>query len=318
MGDRGVGDFIDNKGGPALFEQVKPCLEEAQLAFVNLECPISDKGVRNGVKEYTFRATTGLTEGLVSAGIDVVSLANNHVLDYGQTALLDTIQRLDDAGVAHAGAGKNIAEAAAPVIMATPAGTVAVLAASEIVPGGFAATAQQPGTNAAVPNYEKLITAIKAAAKRTDFVIVSMHWGTEYTNTPNAGQRELAHEMIDAGADLIIGHHPHVIQGMEVYKDRLIAYSLGDFVFDRHSRRETGEAFVLQVTLAHKGAPYVEVVPVYLDEATGVPSRATGEEADAILGRLAKLSSGLGLRLLQTGGTAWLPNIPASPYTTWF
>lgn len=318
MGDRGVGDFVDGKGGPALFAQVRPYLESAQLSFINLECAVSDKGVRNPVKEYTFRAPTGLTEGLVSAGIDVVSLANNHVLDYGRSALLDTIRRLDDAGVAHAGAGKNLAAAAAPAIMATPAGTVAVLAASEIVPGGFGASAEQPGTNPAVPDYKRLLSAIKSAASRTDFVIVSMHWGTEYTTSPNAGQRELAHAMIDAGADLVIGHHPHVIQGMELYKDKLIAYSLGDFVFDHHSRRETGEAFVLQVTLAQKGAPYVEAIPVYLDEETGAPSRVTGDEADVILGRLVKLSAGLGLRLLRGEDTAWLPNIPGSPYGTWF
>jgi len=117
MGDRRVGTFIDENGGVPLFESVKPYMEDAHLAFVNLEGPISDTGTRNSVKEYTFRARLGLLDGLLSAGIDVVSLGNNHSLDYGWTALSDCIERLDAAGVKHAGAGADITAAATPAAL---------------------------------------------------------------------------------------------------------------------------------------------------------------------------------------------------------
>jgi poly-gamma-glutamate synthesis protein (capsule biosynthesis protein) len=304
-----VGHFIDEYGGPSVLAKVKPFLESAHLAFINLECPISDKGTRTVGKEYTFRGRTALVEGLVSAGIDVVSLANNHVLDYGQTALRDTIRLLDEAGVAHAGAGTDSSQAAAPTLLITPAGTVALLAFTEIIPGGFEATSTRGGVNPAVPDYKKMLSAIKAAAAKTDFVVVSMHWGTEYTRRPSSGQQTLAHRAIDAGADLIIGHHPHVIQGIELYKDKLIAYSLGDFVFDHYSR-QTGEAFVFRVSLPRQGPPALEIVPVYLDDKNGVPSPVSGAEADTILGRLTSLSADLGLKLVQEGDRAKLADDP--------
>jgi poly-gamma-glutamate capsule biosynthesis protein CapA/YwtB (metallophosphatase superfamily) len=298
LGDRGVGRFIDAKGGAPVFAAVEPLLKTADVAFVNLECPISDKGNRNPTKEYTFRGRPALVEGLNSGGIDVVSLANNHTLDYGKAALLDTVARLDDAGVGHAGAGANVSEAEKPAMLRTSAGSVAVLAFTEIIPGGFAATSKQAGVNAVLPNHKKVVAAIATAAEKADFVIVSFHWGTEYTSEPTQEQRLLAHQAIDAGADLVIGHHPHVIQGMELYHDKLIAYSMGDFVFDHYSR-ETGEAFVLRVALSPAGALSLEATPVYLDESTGVPAPVSGAEADRILDRLGALSARLGLELTR-------------------
>lgn len=233
-----------------------------------------------------------------------MSLANNHALDYGPAALLDTIARLDRAGISHAGAGADATQASAPALLITPAGTVSVLAFTDIIPGGFAATAKTPGVNVTTPDRKRLLEAVRAAAAKTDFVIVSFHWGTEYDPSADQNQRELAHRVIDAGADLIIGHHPHVIQGLELYRDRLIAYSLGDFVWD-HWSRETGETFVLRVTLARSALPVIEVVPVYLDEVTGVPAPISGEGAARILGRLARLSADLGLNLTVAEDRAW-------------
>ncbi len=296
LGDRGVGLFMDEKGGEPVFAQVKPLLEDAQLAFVNLEGPISDKGTRASWKEYTFRARPALLDGLVSGGVDIVSLANNHSMDYGASALVDTLARLDEAGIYHAGAGADAAAASAPTLITTAAGTVAVIAITDIIPGGFAAGSDSPGVNVTTPDRKKLLAAVEAANEKADFVIVSLHWGIEYK--PNAGQdqRKLAHQLVDAGADLVLGHHPHVIQGLELYRNRLIAYSFGDFVWDHYSR-ETGETFVLQVAVPRAGPPSFEVIPVYLDSTTGVPAPVTGEEAAAILGRLARLSADLGLQL---------------------
>jgi len=309
LGDRQVGDFIDKKGGAAVFAGVRPYLEKADVAFVNLECPVSTKGTAVKTKKYTFRGRPQLVDGLISAGIDVVSLANNHSLDYGTAALLDTVSRLDKAGVAHAGAGANAKAAQAPAILDTPAGTVAVLAFTDIIPGGFAAGPKTAGVNPASPDRARVLASIKAAAAKADYVIVSFHWGIEYTGNADQDQRKLAHEAIDAGADLVLGHHPHVIQGMELYHNKLVAYSMGDFVFDHYSR-VTGEAYILQLSLPPQGAPSFEVVPVYLNESTGVPEPVTGKAADSILARLSKLSASLGLQLTRAGDHAVFSGSP--------
>jgi poly-gamma-glutamate synthesis protein (capsule biosynthesis protein) len=302
-GDRNVGTYIDKHGGKAALAKVKPFLEDAHVAFINLEGPISDKGSPVDGKEYTFESRTALAAGLADAGIDVVSLANNHSRDYGASALLDTFERLKAVGVKWAGAGANAEAAYSPAILDTPAGTVAILAFSAITTW-YGAGSDSAGT-ATTTSHERVLAAVRAAAKKADYVIVSFHWGTEYEGTAGSGQRSLAHKVIDAGADLILGHHPHVIQGMEIYKDKLIAYSLGDFVFD-HYKRVTGEAFVLQVTLDKSGPPTAEIIPVYLSDPWGIPAPVKGSEAKVILDRLAKYSSALGLELKRSGDHAFI------------
>jgi poly-gamma-glutamate capsule biosynthesis protein CapA/YwtB (metallophosphatase superfamily) len=304
QGDRKVGTYIDAHGGAAALAKVRPYLQTADLAFVNLEGPISDKGTKLAWKEYTFRSRLALAQGLAAAGVDVVSMANNHAVDCGQSALLDTIARLDKVGIEHAGAGKDISAARTPAMLSTPAGTVAVLAFTDKFASGFAAGTGRPGV-APISDGTKIIEAIKAAKDKADYVIVSFHWGTEYTTKAAAYQRALAHRAIDAGADLILGHHPHVIQGLEVYKDKLIAYSLGDFVFD-HRPGITGQAFVLRVTLHHSGPPVARIIPVYLSDSSGIPAVVTGDTADIILDRLTALSASLGTKLTRSGDQAWL------------
>ncbi len=302
MGDRKVGTFIDKNGGAALFESVKPYMEDAHLAFINLEGAISDTGARNSAKEYTFQARPGLMDGLLSAGIDVVSLANNHSLDYGWKALSDCISRLDTAGIKHAGAGADFDAAAAPAVLDTPAGKVSVIAVSQIT-AGFAATSKRAGTyyiSSSVSKNKGLTDRVTQAAQQSDFVIVSLHWGTEYDSTADSLQVGLAHALVDAGADLVLGHHPHVIQGMEIYKDKLIVYSMGDFVWDWHSAY-TGDAFVLRVTVPPDGPPWGTVVPVFLSRSTGAPAVTDGENAGRILSRLTKLSAKHGLELIRDG-----------------
>ncbi|MBN1629449.1 MAG: CapA family protein [Thermoleophilia bacterium] len=303
LGERGPGYFMDKHGGAAVFEKVKPLLEPAALSFVNVEGPISTTGTRASWKEYTFRGRPALADGLASAGIDVISLANNHSMDYGAKALLDTFVRLNDVGVQWAGAGANSAEAAEPAMLITPAGIVAVLAFTDIIPGGFAAGSQSPGVNVTTPDRKKILSAVEAANKKADFVIVSFHWGEEYTGQAARAERKLAHQVVDVGADLVLGHHPHVLQGLELYRNRLIAYSLGDFVWD-HYRPVTGETVILQITMQRAGPPSFVAIPIYLDEVTGVPYPVTGDHAASILGRLAQYSSDLGLQLTIEGDRA--------------
>jgi poly-gamma-glutamate capsule biosynthesis protein CapA/YwtB (metallophosphatase superfamily) len=310
QGDRKVGTYIDAHGGDSALAKVAPYLKTADLAFINLEGPISNKGSKNTSKPYTFRSRTALADGLATAGIDVVSMANNHAVDWGTSALLDTITRLDAAGVAHAGAGEDVAAARAPALLKTPAGTVAVLAFTDKFTGGYAAGTEHPGV-ATIGDGAKVIEAVKAAKLKADYVIVSFHWGTEYSFTAASYQRSLAHKVIDAGADLILGHHPHVVQGLEIYKDKLIAYSLGDFLFD-HRPGPTGQAFVLRVTMRESGPPVARIIPVYLSDSSGIPAVVTGSSADAVLDRLIKLSAAFGLTVTRSGDVAWI----GSPDTT--
>ena len=303
MGDRQVGTFIDARGGQAVLADVATLLADAHVAFVNLESPLSDQGTRNKDKSVTFRGRTALVEGLAAAGVDVVSLANNHALDWAAPALLDTISRLTQSGIAVAGAGPDLEAARAPALLDTPAGRVAVLAYTDVLPVGFSAGAARPGVNPARGDPERLLADVAGAAAASDYVIVSFHWGLEYEGYAHEGQRSLAHDVVDAGADLVIGHHPHVLQGLEIYKDRLIAYSLGDFVFDHYSRA-TGEAVVLRVTIRPSGPPSFTIVPVYLVDPHGIPAPVFGEEADAILTRMEEFSGRLGLTLVRAGDVA--------------
>jgi len=299
IGDRQVGRFIDANGGKAVLTGVGPLLRDADLAFVNLESTASDQGQRKADKDVTFQGRPALLEGLVAAGIDVVSLANNHALDFGPAALADTRKRLEVAGIAHAGAGPDLQASRTPARLETTGGSVELLAYTSIVPEGFFPGQSSAGVNP-LREPEVLLAEIRAAAKRSDWVIVSLHWGVEYEEAPLQEQVVLAHQAVDAGADLILGHHPHVLQGVELYKGRLIVYSLGDFVFD-HRSRATGEAFVLRARLQPGGGGTFSMVPVYLDDTYGIPAQVTGAEADAILDRLAQASAALGTKLQREG-----------------
>jgi poly-gamma-glutamate synthesis protein (capsule biosynthesis protein) len=166
-------------------------------------------------------------------GVDVVSLANNHVFDYGSQAFLDTLDTLTAAGIPCAGAGRNLNDAMRARYFLAGGMKLAYIAAAhtESYMYSFPATAEKPGL---LPCYEgdALLRAVKDARKRADFVIVYLHWGIEYEPMPEKRQVELAHSLIDSGADAVLGTHPHVLQGLEFYKDKPIAYSLGNFWFN--------------------------------------------------------------------------------------
>jgi poly-gamma-glutamate synthesis protein (capsule biosynthesis protein) len=173
--------------------------------------------------------------GLRAAGIDAVSVANNHTLDFGREALLQTLAHLKAASLSAAGAGKNAADAHKPVLLTADGRRVALVAASRVLPAGWHAGASHPGIAGAY-DPAKLLRAIAAARPSADVVVAYLHWGVERAPLPEAYQRKLARRCIDAGADLVIGSHPHVLQGFEYYKDKLIAYSLGNFVFTNHGK----------------------------------------------------------------------------------
>jgi poly-gamma-glutamate synthesis protein (capsule biosynthesis protein) len=182
-------------------------------------------------KKYTFRASPH-TMPFVARYFDAVSLANNHTGDFGKGALVEEMERLARAGVRYFGGGRNLREAHAPLIVEKKGVRIALLGYNEFRPRAFEAGPETPGV--AWSDDDQVVADLKAvrASGRADVVITFMHWGREYQFQPNDRQRSLARLMIDSGADIVIGGHPHVTEGAEYYKDKLIVYSLGNFVFD--------------------------------------------------------------------------------------
>ncbi|MBC7266674.1 MAG: CapA family protein [Coriobacteriia bacterium] len=300
--DRRVASLIAASGGRAPLARVASLLSRADITVGNLESPLSSRGSRNLEKDVTFRGDPRGVEGLAAAGFDFLSLANNHVLDYGPDALADTVALLDQHGIGHAGAGADRSAAWRPAAAERNGARVAFLSFSHILPAGFVATDSKAGLARGRGNMDAVCEAIRQAKSENDYVIVSFHWGVEYQDDCNAEQVRDAHAAIDAGADMVLSHHPHVIQAVERYKGRLIAYSLGDFVFDHYSRK-TGEAFVLQAELGPDGVGAVRIVPVYLD-VNGRPEVVTGEAARVILERLRAISAKHGTTVVLHGDEA--------------
>ena len=243
------------------FEKIGPMLKAADLAFANLECPVSDVG-RNKGHLYSFRADPRVMEGLNFAGFDVLSVANNHMDDWGHAALVDTLDRLRAAGIRPVGAGRNDLEAHYPVLVNLHGVRIAFLAYVDVPPKDATAGLDRPGVAWLVP--DRALADIRFARPLADIVIVSLHWGIEYMRKPQKRQVELAHRMIDAGADLIVGGHPHIVQPLEEYKGKYIAYSLGNFIFDQHDP-PTHHGLMLKVTLDGKKISSVEGIPIDID-----------------------------------------------------
>ncbi len=200
---------------------------------VNEEFPFSSRGTQAADKQYTFRLAPEKVSIFKEIGIDAVTLANNHALDYGTEALLDTCDVLDGAGILHTGAGKDLDAAKQPVVFEKNGQRVALIGATRVIPqADWAATKGHPGMLSSYEvSVEPLLSQIAECHAAGEKVVVLIHWGIERDETPQEYQRALAKRYIDAGADLVIGSHPHVLQGIEYYKGKPIFYSLGNFIF---------------------------------------------------------------------------------------
>lgn len=215
------------------------------LTVGNLECVVSTLGSPQP-KEFTFEADPKAFERLRAASFDVMSVANNHSGDYGKLAFGDMLGQLLLHGIQPLGGGMNLAEAHQPVIRTIRTTRLGFLAYCEIEPQSFVATATTPGHAWLDP--DMMQSDIKAARPRVDFLIVFTHWGIEYQLAETDHQQAMARLAIDAGADLVVGAHPHVIQPYEMYRGKLIVYSLGNFVFDLMTGTE-GLGNVLALTV---------------------------------------------------------------------
>lgn len=234
------------------------------LTIVNLECAVSDLGDPEP-KAFVFRCDPEALPPMRTAGVEVANLANNHSNDYGTEALLDSVARLDGAGIAPVGAGANSAEAHEPAIFEINGWTVAVLGFGGVVPTeAWLATEDRPGI-ADGDTVETMVAAVRAADEVADLVLVTIHWGTELDTEPRPDDRERAEAMIAAGADAIFGHHTHRLQPLEMLSGVPVAWGLGNFVWPTLSDAGRRTA-VAQVVIEPDGFVAACLLPAYIEK----------------------------------------------------
>jgi len=258
MLDRGVEYMIENYGEGDYrfpFLKIADFLREADILFGNLEGPISDKGQKVG-SIYSFRNAPEAINGLVFAGFDILSIANNHIFDYGREAMEDTFLRLKEAEIDYLGGGFEEKEAHSPILKNVNGTQIAFLGYTNL---GLEYWAAKEDNSGIAWLDERIVGDIETAKEKADIVVVSMHFGEEYQAQPNTEQKSFAQLAIDSGADLVIGHHPHVRQPVEQYEKGFIAYSLGNFVFDQGFSEETKRGLLLKVLI--KDNKIIEVIP---------------------------------------------------------
>ena len=284
---RGVGRAIARSGPDYPFEHVAPLVRQADLAIFNLECAISEDGIPIE-KRYSFKAAPIAAAGLARAGFDVAILANNHSVDCGRRVLPETLSVLRSHNISPVGAGRSAAEAAAPLIVERSGLRIAVLARTFVLPDGVIYREDVP--TIAVYDPDRIEQDVRAAARQADIVVVSLHWGIEYARQPQESQRRIARAagridmsasapnkfkrrlVEEVGADLVIGHHTHTPQPIERYRNGLIAYSLGNFVFDSHA--EGGRrGLLLQCRVGADGVEDHEAIPIRIERAQPHPAR---------------------------------------------
>ena len=257
-----VGPAIASHGGAYPWAIVGSTLRGADITVGNLETAVSTRGVA-AVKEFTFR---GPPEALVPmrdvAGFDVLTLANNHTVDFGRDALVDTLKAVHAAGIRSIGAGANDLQARRPAIVEAGGLRVAFLGYSDVNPSGFNATSTSPGT--AKADVAAITADVHAALRRADVAVCFFHWGVELHADPDARQRQFASACLNAGAQVVLGAHPHVLGGVATPAPHaLVAWTLGNFVFPSGS--VTGRTAILHLALGADGVRGYRLIPVRID-----------------------------------------------------
>jgi poly-gamma-glutamate capsule biosynthesis protein CapA/YwtB (metallophosphatase superfamily) len=280
------------------FGPIAATLSAADLTIVNLETAITTRGTPEP-KEFKFRTVPKALDAVRAAGIDVVSLANNHTLDYGQVGLADTLAAVKAAQMPVFGAGANAAEAYAPWLTTVKGVKIAVLGFSQVheLEATWAAKDNRGGI-AMAGDLPRVTAAVTAARQQADLVIVFNHWGTEGAQCPNAEQRTFAAKLAAAGADIIVGAHAHTLQGDGWLGRTYVAYGMGNFLWYRASRStETG---VLKLTVRGRTVVKNELHPAVVSN-TGQPVPLTGTAATKLTQRYAGLRACTGLAVSPTG-----------------
>ncbi|OAB39873.1 hypothetical protein PMSD_02070 [Paenibacillus macquariensis subsp. defensor] len=272
------------------FKYVADLFQKDDLTIANLETPVTTAGVGATNKQYVFKSSPKALDALKKAGMDAVGLANNHILDQGVPGLLDTLKHLEESKLQYAGAGKNADEAYAPEYFTRQGVKIALVAVSRVVPDtDWFALKGRPGVASAYDPTAAL-QSIAKARNNADIVIVMAHWGEERALIPNVNQTQLAHKFVDAGADLVIGSHPHVLQGLEQYKGKWIAYSTGNFIFTKSATPSTWKTAVFATTCTPKGECKIKLIPFHAE--IGQPVPMSDKEGQQLFKEMQALSIG--------------------------
>lgn len=287
-----VGRRIVRKGPLAPWTRVKSYFDQADLMVGNLECVISRIGEPWPTKAIHLRTPLAAADSLVAGGVDVVTVANNHALDFGRDAFADTLERLNARSIGYAGGGANEVEAHAPLIVERNGLRMAFL--GYVLPFAskptFSTREWEAGpakAGLAIGTPEAVSGDVGVARTMADVVIVMVHGGVEYRSRPNSAQRDFAQAAIDAGASLVLGAHPHVLQGYALRGNTLVAFSLGNFVFARFDGAANDSA-ILDVTLTPDGVTSLNWIPVVIQD-NGTPRPAVGAEILRIMRELPAL-----------------------------
>lgn len=301
MGDL-FGEAVKSNGADYPWKQLAPILSGADLAMVNLETCVSDLGASTKPEGFGFQSLPATLQGFQNAGIDLVSGANNHVMDYGKDAFLDTMFHLDQAGIAYAGIGKNAAEARQVRVFEKNGLRVGVVAYNQIIPAGsWIAREDSPGQAAlSQERLPQILEEIAQAKSQCDFLVVYLHWGQEYVDSPSAWQTAAARKILDAGADLIAGCHPHVTQGIEFYKGKPILYSMGNFLFLKRDD-EAGKTAVFELTVNKNGFVSGKLHPFFISGCRGNLLGPDDAMYGGVIQRIGALSSGMGTTVTSDG-----------------
>ena len=306
-----VGDImLDGTARPVMIElgydypfvQMRQYFSDSQIIFGNLEGPLTDRGTPEQDKKFVFRSPpTKVSNALKNAGFNVVSLANNHTLDYGADGLAQTIEVLDAANILHAGAGADLTAARQPAWFQVNGQRIAILAYSVTLPENYYAEKSRAGT--AFAHEAQVRADVTAARDHADIVLVSFHWGQEGKTVLREYQTRLGHLAIDAGAQAVIGHHPHILQGIERYKDGIILYSLGNFTFGSYSMHSTRSA-VAQLHFRNSRLQDLQLFPINVNnfEVQFQPQPLTGKAADAVINEVSTLSAALHTTVSNNNG----------------
>ena len=306
-----VGDImLDGTARPVLAEHgydypfalMRPLFSGSQIVFGNLEGPLTNRGKPEQDKQYVFRSPPAkVSAALLNAGFNVVSLANNHTLDYGADGLAQTIEVLDETGIRHVGAGADLMAARQPAMFEIEGQRVAILAYSMTLPENFFAGKNRAGT--AFGHEDQVRDDVMAARKQADIVLVAFHWGQEGKTALRDYQTRLGHLAIDSGASAVIGHHPHILQGIERYKDGIILYSLGNFTFGSYSMSSARSA-VAKLHFRNSRLHKLLLFPINVNnfEVQFQPQPLQGEAADAVIADLRTLSAALNTEVRNENG----------------
>lgn len=273
MLSRTVYKKMASNGFSSPFENVDERLSASDITFGNLESPLSD-AFTTPLHGMSFVAPVKSVDGLIAAGFDIVGLANNHTGNFGRKAFADTLAVLKQNDIEHVGGGATEIDAKSYKVLDVKGAKFAFLDINSIW-GDMPATGDSPGVwhinlepcgRITQKQLDEITGKVKEARENSDFVIAMIHWGTEYTHDPNQEMKLLARQMVDAGADLIVGTHPHWTQGVEVYKDKFITYSLGNFVFDQEWSQKTKQGLILDTIFYKDKLVSASLTPVLIED----------------------------------------------------